>query len=179
MRSKVYYLNYQRSQTFKAIATGKALLKRIEDELIKQGHEPFTETLLHCTPPVGVSTPECVMRMTVRHNDRDALKFFGVELATAGTSMAPGLQGGVGGRPRPFPVLEYESVLIDKTEITPTLTIDGEDIEGNINIEIITNFNNQFKYQTLPITSQPKKCQCQENKQMQQEKATFHMKLWI
>ena len=72
------------------------------------------------------------MRMTVRHNDRDALKFFGVELATAGTSMAPGLQGGVGGRPRPFPVLEYESVLIDKTEITPTLTIDGEDIEGNI-----------------------------------------------
>ena len=152
-------------------------MKRIEDELIKQGHEPFTETLLHCTPPVGVSTPECVMRMTVRHNDRDALKFFGVELATAGTSMAPGLQGGVGGRPRPFPVLEYESVLIDKTEITPTLTIDGEDIEGNINIE--TNFNNQFKYQTLPITSQPKKCQCQENKQMQQEKATFHMKLWI
>ena len=119
------------------MATGKALLKRIEDELIKQGHEPFTETLLHCTPPVGVSTPECVMRMTVRHEDRNALKFFGVELATAGTSMAPGLQGVVGGRPRPFPVLEYESVLIDKTEITPTLTIDGEDIEGNLLLYMI------------------------------------------
>lgn len=128
----------------KAMATGKALLKRIEDELIKRGHEPFTETLLHCTPPVGVSTPECVMRMTVRHTDRDALKFFGVELATAGTSMAPGLQGVVGGRPRPFPVLEYESVLIEKTEITPTLTIDGEDIE-------VPNFTDYEPTKEMPM----------------------------
>ena len=83
----------------KAIATGEALLKRIENELIEQGLGPFSDKVIHCTPPPGIPTPECFMRLSVRHPNRKALSFFALEIATAGTSMAPGIQGfGGGGR---------------------------------------------------------------------------------
>ena len=130
----------------KAIAVGEALLKRIETELIEQGLGPFSDRAIHVTPPPGVETPECVMRLTVRHPNRKALSFFALEIATAGTSMAPGIQGLGGGRPRPSPVLSYESVLIGKDEITPTLSIDGEDIP-------VPNFTD---YEPTEVMPQPR-----------------------
>ena len=53
---------------------------------------------------ISLKSPECVMRMSVRHKKREAIQFFGLEIATAGTSMAPGLMALGGGRPRPSPV---------------------------------------------------------------------------
>ena len=73
-------------------------MKRIETELIERGMGPFSQTAIHVTPPPGVETPECVMRLSVRHEDRKALQFFALEIATAGTSMAPGIQALGGGR---------------------------------------------------------------------------------
>ena len=113
----------------KALATGRALIKRIEDELEKRDLGKFTRVTMAVTPPFGVKTPECTLRVVVRHPDREALKFFGLEIATAGTSMAPGLQAVSGGRPKPTPCLSYQSVLIPKSDVTPTITLGDEEIE--------------------------------------------------
>jgi len=124
-----FYVGGQDCQA-KAHAVANALIKRIENELVRRELGEFTRKTIHTTPPLGVEgATECFLRAVVRHDDKDALKFFGLEVATAGTSMAPGLQAGVGGRPKASPVLEYESVLIPKTEVIPTLTIGDEEIE--------------------------------------------------
>jgi hypothetical protein len=88
--------------------------------------------------------PKLNILFLVRHEDPDALKFFGLEIATAGTSMAPGLQALGGGRPRPTPVLEYESVLIPKTEVTPVLTM------GDLEVQV-PNFADYAPLQEMPM----------------------------
>ena len=64
--------------------------------------------------------------------------------------MAPGLQAVSGGRPKPTPCLSYQSVLIPKTEVTPTVTIGDEEIE-------VPNFSDYEPTKEIP---QPKE---QEN----------------
>lgn len=59
--------------------------------------------------------------------------------------MAPGLQGGMGGRPKATPVLEFESVLIPKTEVTPLLTM------GDLEMEVPNNAD----YEPLKAVPQP------------------------
>jgi len=124
-----FYVGGQDCQ-LKAHAVANALIKRIENEIVSRGMDEFSRKSIYTTPPLGVEgATECVLKATVRHTDQAALKFFGLEVATAGTSMAPGLQAGVGGRPKASPVLEYESVLIPKTEVVPLLTMGEEEVE--------------------------------------------------
>ncbi|XP_036407455.1 uncharacterized protein LOC118793396 [Megalops cyprinoides] len=64
--------------------------------------------------------------MAVRHKQKKALEFFSREIAPAGTGMAPGLTGIVGGRPRVSPVLKPFFFLYPKTKLKVDIHINGE-----------------------------------------------------
>ena len=107
-----FYVGGQDCQA-KAHAVANALIKRIENELVRREMGEFTRKTIHTTPPLGVEgATECFLRAVVRHDDKDALKFFGLEVATAGTSMAPGLQAGVGGRPKELIYMIFLTVVL-------------------------------------------------------------------
>ncbi|KAK3757537.1 hypothetical protein RRG08_032705 [Elysia crispata] len=68
---------------------------------------------------------EVVMWLAVNHNDKKALEFFTREIAPAGTGMAPGICGGVGGRPKISPVLKLFSFLHPKDSFKIEVDVDG------------------------------------------------------
>lgn len=69
---------------------------------------------------------EVVVRIAASHGDRDALKLLLRELSQAGTSMAPGLTGGIGGRAEPSTMIRHCAFLIDKRRLPVEIDIDGE-----------------------------------------------------
>ncbi|XP_059211135.1 uncharacterized protein LOC131989817 [Centropristis striata] len=69
---------------------------------------------------------EAVLWMSVHHKQKKALELFSREVAPAGTGMAPGLTGIVGGRPRVSPVLKPFFFLHPKSELKVDLHVDGQ-----------------------------------------------------
>ncbi|KAK8748133.1 hypothetical protein OTU49_016330 [Cherax quadricarinatus] len=70
---------------------------------------------------------EGVIWISVHHADRKALELVSLEIAAAGTGMAPGLTSIVGGRPKPSPLLHLHSFLIIKNECKINISMDGKD----------------------------------------------------
>ena len=62
----------------------------------------------------GHGPREGVIWFSATHKNKKALEVFGMEIAAAGTGMAPGLTAIVGGRPKPSPLLRLHSSLIEK-----------------------------------------------------------------
>ncbi|XP_002122182.2 uncharacterized protein LOC100182932 [Ciona intestinalis] len=73
----------------------------------------------------GEGPRETVMWIAVEHDDKKALGVFAQELAAAGTGMAPGLTGIVGGRPKASPVLKLFSFLHPKSLVPATVSKSG------------------------------------------------------
>ncbi|KAM6909409.1 uncharacterized protein FYW49_013240 [Xenentodon cancila] len=73
---------------------------------------------------------EVVIWMAVHHQQKKALEFFSREIAPAGTGMAPGLTGIVGGRPRVSPVLKPLFFLHPKSELKVDIHVGGELVES-------------------------------------------------
>ncbi|KAI4891313.1 hypothetical protein NFI96_033523 [Prochilodus magdalenae] len=69
---------------------------------------------------------EAVLWMAVHHKQKKALEFFSREVAPAGTGMAPGLTGIVGGRPRVSPVLKPFFFLYPKADLEVNTYLNGE-----------------------------------------------------
>ncbi|KAJ8262442.1 hypothetical protein GJAV_G00166530 [Gymnothorax javanicus] len=69
---------------------------------------------------------EAVVWMAVQHKQKKALELFAREIAPAGTGMAPGLTGIVGGRPRVSPVLKPFFFLYPKRKLKVDIHINGE-----------------------------------------------------
>ncbi|XP_053085664.1 uncharacterized protein LOC113524573 isoform X3 [Pangasianodon hypophthalmus] len=72
---------------------------------------------------------EAVLWMAVHHRQKKALELFSREVAPAGTGMAPGLTGIVGGRPRVSPVLKPFFFLHPKADLKVNIHLNGELIE--------------------------------------------------
>ena len=123
----------------KAKRTGEALLERGRRLLREHGFEHFLATkieLLGTESAYGphartLPTREVVLRLTVTHADRRALEMFSREFAAPGTSWSPGTTG-AGGRPSVSPVLRQVAWLIPKEQVTPTVTLDGDDVAGGV-----------------------------------------------
>ena len=60
----------------------------------------FFRLLSHQARPQEASSREVVLWLAVRHPQKVALELLAREIAPAGTGMAPGLTGMVGGRPK-------------------------------------------------------------------------------
>ncbi len=125
-----------RNATGKAETVGNAIIKRVRN-LLKSGNlGDFTE--------VGIETlgseqagfgrharagnpREVVLRLSVRHSEREAVELFSREIAPFGTAGTPGTTG-FSGRPKPQEVFRLFSFLVNKADLTITVAVDGEDL---------------------------------------------------
>eukprot|EP00062_Callorhinchus_milii_P023341 gi/632982083/ref/XP_007907942.1/ PREDICTED: uncharacterized protein LOC103189379 [Callorhinchus milii] len=72
---------------------------------------------------------EAVIWLAVQHMQKKALELFSREIAPAGTGMAPGLTGIVGGRPKVSPILKPFFFLYPKKDITIDVFLNGKLME--------------------------------------------------
>jgi len=118
----------------KARRTGEAILARVGELLEAQGLPPFSATHLEvlgaesCYGPLAnpavAQTREVILRLTARHIDKSALQLLASEVASAGTSWAPGTTG-FGGRPSVSPLIRQYAFLMDKSKLKPAVVLNG------------------------------------------------------
>ena len=77
--------------------------------------------MLSGTPSVP---SEVVLRMAVRSADKAPVNRLGAELASLLTSGPPGLTGFAGGRPRASEIVGFWGALIDKSRVTPSVSVE-------------------------------------------------------
>ena len=114
----------------KARRTGEALFKRMARMLAEAGLPPFSETRIEIIGAEDMygaharaTSREVVLKMAAKSPSKAAMDLFAREFAAAGTSMAPGTTGLVGGRPAPTPVIRLFSFLVPKREVPITLQV--------------------------------------------------------
>ncbi len=124
----------EKGQTF-----AEALLKRTRRLFTERNLGDYRETAVHL---VGAQTlwgdnadasaaaaREITARINVRHDERAALELFSKESTGVGLSMTTGrCSGGATGRPKVTPVVAQFAFLIDKSEVSPLVRVDGGDI---------------------------------------------------
>jgi len=115
----------------KATAVANAIISKTARLFKEKGMKPYSEVNIECLGtettygPEGRchATREVVVKIGVAHPDKKALVLFSREIAQAGTGMAPGLTGIVGGRPTVWPKIRLFSCLVPKRGITVTVSI--------------------------------------------------------
>jgi hypothetical protein len=118
----------------KARRTGEAILTRVGELLEAHGLAPLSATHLEvlgaesCYGPLAnpavAQTREAILRLTARHADKAALQLLASEVASAGTSWAPGTTG-IGGRPSVSPLIRQYAFLLDKSKLKPAVVLNG------------------------------------------------------
>lgn len=121
----------------KARRTGEAILERVGGLLAAQRLAPFSRTHIEAlggessygplARPAALRTREAVMRLTACHAEKRALELLAREIASAGTSFAPGTTG-ASGRPTVSPLIRQYAFLLDKHRVQPVVTLEGADI---------------------------------------------------
>lgn len=119
----------------KAKRMAAALLARCRRLFAERGAADFTETSIEVLgaeatygPRARAVTREVMVKIGVRHADKEALEVFSRELAPMALASAPAMTGFVGGRPKVQPVVRLFSFLWDKARIPVRLELDGQDI---------------------------------------------------
>ncbi|XP_053471653.1 uncharacterized protein lratb.1 [Ictalurus furcatus] len=121
----------------KARKTAESIIKRTRRMFRQLGLEDYSDVNVKVLGaedtygPHAVNTDlrEVVLWMAVHHKQKKALEFFSREVAPAGTGMAPGLTGIVGGRPRVSPVLKPLFFLHPKADLKVDIHLNGELME--------------------------------------------------
>jgi len=118
----------------KARRVSQAIIDKTSEMLDQKGLGPYTETHIELLGSEATYGPhgqrrdsrEVVIKLAVRHPNKQALVLFSREIAQAATGMAPGLTGIVGGRPTVYPLIRLFSFLIDKSACSLQIDIAGE-----------------------------------------------------
>jgi len=118
----------------KAERVSQAIIHKTAELFSQRGWAPYTEVnieLLGSEATYGAHARrhdcrEVVVKLAVRHPNKQALVLFAREIAQAATGMAPGLTGIVGGRPTVYPLIRLFSFLVDKAFCTPVIDFQGE-----------------------------------------------------
>ncbi|MGZ0714048.1 acyclic terpene utilization AtuA family protein [Pseudomonas palleroniana] len=118
----------------KAERVSQAIINKTSQLFSQRGWAPYTEVnieLLGSEATYGAhaqrhDSREVVVKLAVRHPNKQALVLFAREIAQAATGMAPGLTGIVGGRPSVYPLIRLFSFLIDKTACEPLVECQGQ-----------------------------------------------------
>ncbi|MFM9023284.1 MAG: acyclic terpene utilization AtuA family protein, partial [Solirubrobacterales bacterium] len=117
----------------RARRAAEAAVERTERLMAEEGIEPFPEKSIEIVgtgdavarPAENDETREAVLKIGLRHPDRRAMEIFGKEFVSI-AFVAQGVTGVFGGRPKAAPVIRLYHVLIPKTEVAVTVTMDGE-----------------------------------------------------
>lgn len=118
----------------KATRAGQAILQRCTRLLQQRGLSGFTETSLEVLGAESTYGPhartqnsrEVVLKLAAKHPQREALELLAREIAPSATAMAQGITGFAAGRPSPSPVVRLFSFLIEQTQVTPSVLVDGQ-----------------------------------------------------
>ncbi|MET4580509.1 acyclic terpene utilization AtuA family protein [Ottowia thiooxydans] len=156
---------------FEAVAKAERLaeeaIRRCETLNARDGLGPFTEVCAEVlgsekssfgSSAAGGNSREVVLRLSVKHPNRAALRTFATEFPSFGTAGPPGFTGSGGGRASPQPVLRLFSFLLDKSELIPTVTLpDGRRIEVPFKLHEAssgsTSINADWKPDSTPLQS--------------------------
>ncbi|MFT3755731.1 MAG: DUF1446 domain-containing protein [Pseudoxanthomonas sp.] len=115
----------------KARRMGDAILARTQRFNQQAGRSAYSEVLIEV---IGAGDTygqfdgdarEVVLKIGVRHPDREALELFGREMIQAGVAMAQGTTGLFGGRPAPSPVVRLFSFLMPKAAVPVSVEVEG------------------------------------------------------
>ena len=109
----------------KARKMAEVVLTRTRRMLAERGLGDYTETsaeVIGAEDTYGANARpdpprEAILKLAVRHAERDAVQLFAREIAPAGTGLVPGLTGFFGGRPAAIPVVTVTSYLVDKSAV--------------------------------------------------------------
>jgi hypothetical protein len=123
----------------RARRAGEALIARAERLLGERGFDRFDESSIEVIgagdtfgaesrPDAAI---EAVLKIGVRHADRDALEIFAGEFAPMAL-VAQGMTGVFAGRPRPAPVIRVIHLLVEKDSTPVQLRIGGEVVPSQI-----------------------------------------------
>ncbi|MBJ2213208.1 MULTISPECIES: acyclic terpene utilization AtuA family protein [Pseudomonas] len=118
----------------KAERVSQALINKTSELFSQRGWAPYTDVnieLLGSEATYGAHARradcrEVVVKLAVRHPNKQALVLFAREIAQAATGMAPGLTGIVGGRPTVYPLIRLFSFLIDKSRCSVAIEYQGQ-----------------------------------------------------
>lgn len=118
----------------KARRVSDAIIARTSEMFSQHGWAPYSEVNIELLGSEATYGPhgqrqdsrEVVIKLAVRHPNRQALILFSREIAQAATGMAPGLTGIVGGRPTVYPLIRLYSFLIDKTACALEVDLQGQ-----------------------------------------------------
>ncbi|XP_059820790.1 uncharacterized protein LOC132391519 isoform X2 [Hypanus sabinus] len=135
--------------------TAESILKRVRRMFKEVGLVDFKsvnvqilgseETYGDQTARRTYSPREAVIWLAVHHMEKKALELFSHEIASAGTGMAPGLTGIVGGRPKVSAVLKPFFFLHPKQNVTIDLFMNGNHVE---------TFKEDFNYPHLSASEE-------------------------
>ncbi len=120
----------------KAQKVADDVIRRCERLLAAQNLPPFTETSVEVIGSEGsygqfartASSREVILKTAAKHPREAALRTLIRELTSSATSMAPGIAGMGGNRPKVSPVVRLFSCLIAKSEVPITIAVAGQAI---------------------------------------------------
>nr|XP_008110152.1 PREDICTED: uncharacterized protein LOC103279026 isoform X1 [Anolis carolinensis] len=126
--------------TEKGRRTAKSILERTRIMFDKLGYGDYSAVNLqilgseetygpHAKQNIDGGPREAVVWLAVLHKEKKAVEIFSREIAPAGTGMAPGLTGIVGGRPKVSPVLKPFFFLYPKKNIKIDIFMNGHHVE--------------------------------------------------
>ena len=118
----------------KAQRVSQAIINKTQELFAERGWGPYQEVSIELLGSEATYGPhgqrqdsrEVVIKIAVRHGQKEALLLFSREIAQAATGMAPGLTGIVGGRPSVHPVIRLFSFLADKSTCALEVELNGE-----------------------------------------------------
>jgi len=118
----------------KAERVSRAIIAKTEELFLARGWGPYREVNIELLGSEATYGPhgqrrdsrEVVIKLAVRHPQKEALLLFSREIAQAATGMAPGLTGIVGGRPTVYPVIRLFSFLVDKSACALEIELEGQ-----------------------------------------------------
>lgn len=127
----------------KAEKVADATLRRCARLLEKQGVAPFRETSVeiigsesaYAERSRALMAREVVLKVAAKHDAKEPLGLLVRELTSSGTSMAPGVTGMGGNRPKISPLVRLFSCLVAKGKVPATVEFDGRSFEAPRPIE--------------------------------------------
>lgn len=125
-----------REASAKARRVGRDLLERGEAMLRAAGLDGFRATKIEVLGAEATYGPnsrvgdtrEVVLHIAVHHDSRSAVELFVREVPSIGLAGPSGVSGGGLGLPRPSPLIRLECAAIDRSQVSPSVSIDGETV---------------------------------------------------